>query len=105
MQQCGRARQKRLPHQVRGLGKEREEGSGEGSVCCFLSLSSGPALVVRPSGSLGHCQAHSPRLKDPLLDPDSLRGRGKLPFRPATGLSLPMSSADLEGLDREKPHG
>lgn len=89
MQQCGRARQKRLPPQVRGLGKEREEGSGEGSVCRFLSFSSGPALVLRPSGSLSHPQAHSPRLEGPLLDPDSLCGRGKLPSVPCLSGQLP----------------
>lgn len=78
MRQCGRARQKRLPHQVRGLGKEREEGFVEGSVGRFLSLSSGPALVVKPSGSSDHTQTHSSQFKGPLLAPDSLWCREKL---------------------------
>lgn len=46
MRQCGRAKQKRLPRQVRRLRKQREEGSVEGSVCYCLPLSSGPVLVV-----------------------------------------------------------
>lgn len=48
MRRCGRARRRRLPPQVRG--------SGQGSVDNFLSLSSGPALVVGLSGNLTHPQ-------------------------------------------------
>lgn len=56
-----------------------EGGQTKGSVCDFLSLSSGPALLVR-SGSLSHFQMHSPGLRDPLLAPDSLCHRKKLQF-------------------------
>lgn len=74
--------------------------SVKGFVCSFLRLSSGPALVVGPSGSLSHPQNHSPRLRGPPLALDSLCHGKKLQFvqsfRPGTTFSLPMSSANLE---------
>ena len=82
-------------------GEEAGEAEREGSVSraapCLLSLSSGPALVGRPSRSFSHLQTYST---------GSFRSQREapiLPYRPVFSLSL--SSANLEGLNIEKPSG
>ena len=52
----------KAPTPGEGAGEAGEEVSVSRSACGLLSLSSGPALVVRLSGSFSHPQTHSTRL-------------------------------------------